>query len=231
MSASVAQQQMFINEIGYIIQEEAKARGYHVCSPIIAQACCESAYGTSSLGYKWHNYFGLKCGKYWEGKSVNLSTKEEYTAGTLTTTRDNFRVFDNIEEGVKGYFEFISTKRYSNLKDALTPKEYLEFIKADGYATSSAYVSTNLGIISRHDLERFDWEEERISYPIPARLLKKGCKGEDVKWLQYELLRRNYDVGVIDGIFGIKTEKALKSFQYDHFVDGICGPLTINAFL
>ena len=41
---SSAQQKQFINEIGYIIQEEAKARGYKVCSPIIAQACLESNY-------------------------------------------------------------------------------------------------------------------------------------------------------------------------------------------
>ena len=100
--ASSAQQKQFINEIAYIIQEEAKARGYQVCSPIIAQACIESAYGTSSLGYRWHNYFGMKCGSSWKGKSINLSTKEEYQPGQLTTIRDNFRVYDSMEEGVKG---------------------------------------------------------------------------------------------------------------------------------
>ena len=78
---SSAQAKAFINEIAYIIQEEAKARGYKVCSPIIAQACIESAFGTSSLGYRWHNYFGMKCGSSWKGKSVNLSTKEEYVPG------------------------------------------------------------------------------------------------------------------------------------------------------
>ena len=58
---SSAQQKEFINNIGYIIQEEAKARGYQVCSPIIAQACLESNYGVSMLSARWHNYFGLKC--------------------------------------------------------------------------------------------------------------------------------------------------------------------------
>lgn len=55
--------------------------------------------------------------------------------GTLTSIRDNFRVFDSMEEGVKGYFEFIQLKRYrtQGIRD---PQEYLETIRADGYATS-----------------------------------------------------------------------------------------------
>ena len=125
---SSAQQKQFINEIGYIIQEEAKARGYQVCSPIIAQACLESNYGVSQLASRWKNYFGMKCGSSWKGKSINLSTKEEYTPGQLTTIRDNFRAYDTMEDGVRGYFDFINTKRYANLKSATTPREYLEFI-------------------------------------------------------------------------------------------------------
>ena len=52
---------------------------------IVAQAIVESNWGKSLLAAKYHNYFGLKCGKNWRGKSVNLKTKEEYTVGTLTT--------------------------------------------------------------------------------------------------------------------------------------------------
>ena len=187
--ASSAQAKQFIELIGPIIQEEAKARGYKVCSPIIAQACIESAFGTSSLGYRWHNYFGMKCGSSWKGKSVNLSTKEEYVPGQLSTIRDNFRVYDSMENGVKGYFDFISTKRYANLKDAQTPKEYLELIKKDGYATSSSYVNTNINCINRYDLERFDWNKlpEKNPYKLSKRILTKGDKGESVKWLQWEL--------------------------------------------
>ena len=146
----------FINQIAPLIQKESKARGYKVASPIIAQACCESAFGTSSLGYKYHNYFGMKCGSSWKGKSVNLKTKEEYSVGQLTTIRDNFRVYDSMEEGVIGYFNFISTKRYANLKEATTPRQYLEMIKADGYATSSTYIATNMNLVDKYGLTRFD---------------------------------------------------------------------------
>lgn len=223
--ASSAQAKQFIETIGPIIQDEAKARGYKVCSPIIAQACIESAYGTSSLGYRWHNYFGMKCGSAWKGPSVNLATKEEYNS-QLVSIRDNFRVYDSMEEGVKGYFDFISTNRYANLKTALTPLEYLQRIKADGYATSSTYVNTCMSCLLKYDLSRFD--SVQVVYPEPTRLLKKGVKGDDVRWLQKKLLDRGYPVGNIDGIYGTKTEQCVKQFQTDVFVDGLCGPLTIE---
>lgn len=156
MGYTSAAAKAFIKDIAPLIQQEARLRGYKVCSPIIAQALCESAAGTSSLGYKYHNYFGMKCGSSWKGKSVNLSTKEEYTVGTLTNIKANFRVYDTMADGVKGYFDFISTKRYSNLKTAITPYQYLELIKADGYATSSSYVSTNMSLIKKFGLDKYD---------------------------------------------------------------------------
>lgn len=148
-------QEQFIAKIAPLIQAEAVKRGYHVASPIIAQACLESKYGQSCLA-KYHNYFGLKCGSSWKGKSVNMSTKEEYTPGVLTTINDNFRVYDSMEDGVKGYFDFISTARYTNLKAATTAELYLQAIKNDGYATSSAYVQNNMAVVNKYNLTRFD---------------------------------------------------------------------------
>lgn len=231
--ASSAQTKAFINQIGYIIQEESKSRGYKVCSAIIAQAVIESASNTSLLGYRYCNYFGMKCGSSWKGKSVNLSTKEEYTAGNLTTIKDNFRVYDSMEDGVKGYFDFISTKRYSNLKNATTAKEYLELIKKDGYATSSTYVNTNMNIVNKYDLEKFDTslggDVSENPYRLMNNLLKTGSKGESVKWVQWELVRHGFKVG-IDGIYGNETKTAVMAFQKANnlTVDGIVGQATIK---
>lgn len=226
---SSAQQKQFINDIGYIIQEEAKARGYQVCSPIIAQACLESNYGISQLSARWHNYFGMKCGSAWKGQSVNLATKEEYNS-QLVNIRDNFRAYPSMEEGVKGYFDFINTNRYANLKKAVTPKEYLEFIKRDGYATSSSYVSSCMSVISRHDLERFDDGAAAPAgnpYKRTDNIIKSGDRGESVKWLQYVLNENGYNLN-IDGIYGPKTEQAVRDFQTKVFVDGIVGELTLK---
>lgn len=146
----------FISIVAPIIQKYAKQYGYKVASPIIAQACSESRYGKSELAYKYFNYFGMKCGSGWNGKSVNLKTKEEYVVGILTPIRDNFRVYDSMEEGIEGYFKFISYSRYNNLKRAETPEQYLTFIKEDGYATSSKYYTTCMGWVDNYNLRQYD---------------------------------------------------------------------------
>lgn len=170
--ASSAQAKEFIQRIAPIIQEEAKRRGYKLCSPIIAMACIESGYDTSLLAYKYHNYFGMKCGSSWKGRSVNLRTKEEVNS-QLVSIRDNFRVYPDMISGVSGYFDFISTKRYSNLKNASTPEEYLKMIKSDGYATSSTYVTTNMNCVRKFDLEKWDWNN---SFPEQLKSLEEIAK-------------------------------------------------------
>ena len=226
----------FINALAPLVQAECIKRGYHVASPILAQASVESfkKQGLSQLASKYNNFFGMKCGDKWTGKSVNLSTKEEYTKGSLTPIEDNFRVYDSMEQGVKGYFDFINTRRYANLKTATTPIQYLERIKADGYATSSTYVSTNLGRIQAMNLTRFDNFSDIVPtgnpYPEPTKSVKLNSKGNDVRWLQYELNRRGYKL-IVDGQAGPKTIEALTDFQIhqDLVPDGICGPLTRAA--
>lgn len=215
--ATAAQAKQFIKEIAPIIQRYAKQYGYKVASPIIAQACIESAFGTSSLGFRYHNYFGMKCGSSWKGKSVNLATKEEYTPGTLINIKANFRAYDSMDEGVNGYFVFISSKRYSNLKEATTPKEYLEMIKADGYATSSTYVNTNMSCINKYDLTKYDnlngaadiiSVADSISVRLPVITI--GSRGKAVELWQII-------AGVkVDGIYGDKTNAATKAIQKVH---------------
>lgn len=224
----------FIAEIAPLIQKAAKKNGYQVCSPVIAQACIESRYGLSGLA-KYHNYFGLKCGSAWTGKSVNMKTKEEYTTGTLTTIRDNFRVYDSMADGVKGYYDFVSTRRYANLKSAATPQLYLERIKADGYATSSSYVNTNMNTILKWDLTTWDnfateHTNTTIMPPSSMPVLKRGSKGDWVVIAQGRLVVAGYPLDV-DGIFGPKTEETVKQFQMDRHltIDGIIGKNTWSA--
>ena len=137
----------FIQKVAEKVRKYAPLYGICVHSPIIAQAIIESGWGKSGLASKYHNYFGLKCGSSWKGKSVNMATKEEYKVGTMTNIRDNFRVFDDFDDGIRGYFEFINTSRYANLKGVKNPEEYCRRIKADGYATSSKYVDNIMRVI------------------------------------------------------------------------------------
>lgn len=148
----------FIQCIAPLVIKYAPQYNVKVYSPIIAQAILESASGESSLGKQYNNFFGLKCGTLWTGKSVNLRTGEEYTPGSYTTISANFRVYDTMEEGVRGYFEFLfrNRTRYNNLIGETDPYEYLVKIKADGYATSSNYVRNVYNVIKSYNLTRFD---------------------------------------------------------------------------
>ena len=168
----------FIEQIADCVEKYAYVYGIEVHSPIIAQAIVESGWGKSSLASKYHNYFGLKCGGAWKGKSVNMATKEEYKVGTLTNIRDNFRVYDSMEDGVKGYFDFINTRRYANLKGVRSPEEYVRRIKADGYATSSTYVDTLLRVIRDNNLTRFDTDVEKPKKEEGDNMKKEELTGE-----------------------------------------------------
>ena len=150
--------QEFITKIAGYVKKYANSYGIKVHSPIIAQAILESGWGESRLASQYHNYFGLKCGTKWTGKSVNMTTQEEYQLGTMTTIKDNFRVYDNMEEGVNGYFEFIQLARFQNLKGITNPKKYLETISADEYATSSSYVTNTYELVKQYKLTQYDTE-------------------------------------------------------------------------
>ena len=64
-------------------------------------------------------------------------------------------------------------------------------------------------------------------YPVPTRTLAKGNRGEDVKWLQWELNDRGFPCSV-DGSFGPGTKEALMAYQVSAGLvpDGSCGPAT-----
>ena len=116
---------------------------------ITAQAMTESNWGQSTLSAKYFNYFGMKCGSSWTGASVNMSTKEEYTAGTTTNIKANFRAYSSLDEGVKGYCQFITgMSRYKNLLGVTDNATYIKNIKNDGWATDSKYITTLTSVMN-----------------------------------------------------------------------------------
>lgn len=75
-----------------------------------------------------------------------------------------------------------------------------------------------------------------IQSSYPGTPLRLGSRGDDVRTLQRQLRRisRNYPIipylGAVDGIFGEKTQAAVKAFQrqFNLTPDGIVGPATWN---
>ncbi|PSN17081.1 peptidase, partial [filamentous cyanobacterium CCP5] len=62
-------------------------------------------------------------------------------------------------------------------------------------------------------------------------LLRLGAEGEAVSRLQRQLQALGFYQGSIDGIFGPRTEQAVKAAQesYELTPDGIVGPATWRA--
>lgn len=72
--------------------------------------------------------------------------------------------------------------------------------------------------------------QDQAIYSLPT--LRLGSKGDKVRYLQEILNYYGYNV-TVDGIFGKKTEAAVKQFQKSRKlnVDGIVGLKTWNALL
>lgn len=60
---------------------------------------------------------------------------------------------------------------------------------------------------------------------VIERILKLGCKGDDVKQLQDDLIHMGYDVGPdgADGDYGYNTKNAVMKFQREHHIEPVDG--------
>jgi len=89
--------------------------------------------------------------------------------------------------------------------------QIIEGIKAKGYSLTT--ISNMLSLPGKHST------------------LKLGNTGAEVKQLQQILSNLGYNLGSIDGIFGPKTDSAVRAFQSAHkiVVDGIVGNNTWTA--
>lgn len=153
--------QEFIEAIAPIVQKHVKKYGYGVPSAIIAQACLESAYGTSNKA-KYHNYFGLKyrtnrvtCNS---GTFMDVS-KEQKSDGTYVSISTEWYKFTSMDAGVEGYFQFINISNYATARKATDPKTYLSALKEGGYATSLKYVDNLMAVIDKWNLTQYDKSE------------------------------------------------------------------------
>lgn len=167
------EQKEFISKIAPLVQRYAPQYGIKVCSPIIAQAILESAWGTTDKVVKvidgienWrHNYFGLK----WRNNRCAISNDyfEEWTAeqnkdGSYVNIVSKFCKFKSMEDCVLGYFQWTNISNYSNLKGVTDPETYLKNIKADGYATSLKYVENVVRVIKNYNLTQYDTVSEEV---------------------------------------------------------------------
>ena len=123
----------YIKKMYAILVPMCAKYGYHnVAAAMIAQSIQEG--WNSGLATKYFNYWGMKAGKSYKGKTVAMNNK----AGNDPAV---YRVYTSMENGCEGYFEFLSYSRYQPLKNCTTDIEYLNKIGPCGWNSNPGYGS------------------------------------------------------------------------------------------
>lgn len=101
---------------------------------IVAQAALESGWGRSAPG---NNYFGIK--SHGRAGGNTLATKEVVNGETIST-RDSFRAYNDIEQSVEDYGNFLrQNPRYREMLSAGDIESQINALQASGYATDPNY--------------------------------------------------------------------------------------------
>lgn len=138
----------------------------------LTQTSLETGFGDDELSKDFNNYFGIKSGKYWNDKSVNLDTLEEYIPGNVEPIRDNFRVYPNPTSSVADYARLIQARSW--YADAVINYQNIEgylnglfhevdsngtIVRRQGepgvasYGTDTGYTEKALSMIRQYDYE------------------------------------------------------------------------------
>lgn len=176
-------EQEYLNQIILPVQKVCKRYGY-LPSVLIAQSCLENGYGIPSYWdnpqiqalMTYNNMVGIKSEllnkswtdiglSVWPGKSLTKNTPEEY-GGKIVTIKDNFRIYDSIEQSFADYLCFMTyasnygpggSPKYGekvlNIKD---PETLIKKVSSLGYATGSTYPTSVMKIVRKHNLTRYD---------------------------------------------------------------------------
>lgn len=171
-------QQEFIEQVAKYGQKYYKQFGYKIVSPMIAQACLESSYGTSKKAIIGNNLLGLKYrpnriksnNGYFKDGGSEQNINGQYTQLPFDTA---WYKFDTYEDCIKGYYEFLNIPNYAKVRDAKTPLEYLQEIKKAGYATSLNYIDNVYAVIQKWNLTKYDNYEISQLTTTPINIIKR----------------------------------------------------------
>ena len=119
-----------------------------------------------------------------------------------------------------GYLKKESNTLTSEVIDALKAFQQERGLKVKG----------EIDNLTLQSLEEARWKlGDRILQYVPQNMQH----GDDVATLQSRLVEMGFNLGRVDGIFGPRTETAVKEFQKSTGakVDGICGPATVISLI
>lgn len=186
------QEQTFID----VMAEKCQSRclnAHLLPSLCIAQACLESAYGTSELAVQANNLFGIKASN-WSGRVYNKATKEWDGSKYITITA-GFRAYDTMVACVEDYIKKLTTMpRYSNLVGCTDINRACEDIRADGWATSPTYTSSLLAVVKQFNLTRYDAaiKEDRPAAPMHQEVWLDHVVLPNAAAMEFYLIAKKY---------------------------------------
>jgi LysM repeat protein len=159
LSAQTSEQSNYIEKHKLLAISEMERTGIPA-SIKLAQAILESSWGKSDLAKEANNYFGIKCGKDWEGKKIFKEDDDKDSMGNLIPSC--FRAFARVEDSFIAHSEFLrdpsKTFRYGHLFSIPTTDyaSWARGLKQSGYATNPQYAELLIGIIEKYSLFQFD---------------------------------------------------------------------------
>lgn len=120
---------------------------------IIGQAALESGWGAREIrgsdGSASHNLFGVKAGRGWTGRSVEVMTTE-YVDGTPRKMVERFRAYDSYAAAFEDYARLLKTNpRYSGvIEGSRDAASFARGLQQAGYATDPNYADKLTRVIN-----------------------------------------------------------------------------------
>lgn len=107
----------FIEFVAKIAVKDWQDRRIVLPSITIAQACKESAFGTSELALNANALFGIKLNG-WTGKSYRKKADEQNPDGTMRTDENAlWRSYDNWEQSILDHSTYLAERKIGNQKE------------------------------------------------------------------------------------------------------------------
>ena len=131
----------FLEKLGGVAQATAEALGL---SPhlLLAQAALETGWGRKPLqdaqGQESYNLFGIKAGKGWTGKTIEVMTTE-YLDGIPQKKVQRFRAYHSYAESFADYATLIKHRYGDAMANGATAEGFGRALQAKGYATDPSY--------------------------------------------------------------------------------------------
>lgn len=204
-----------------------------LASVTLAQACLESAFGTSELSINACNLFGMKAIlsnnmwlSQWDGSIYKKFTKEQYTNGTEYTVTAEFRKYSSFVQSIKDHSDYLNgamngnKMRYTGLSGCKNYRTAAQLIKDGGYATDTQYADKLCNIIEMYNLTQYDGGKNAMKICLDAGHYGKYNQSpadskyyeSDMAWKLHILLKgylEQYGIQVVTTRINQATDKAV----------------------